>query len=74
MASRKGKELETAAVDGVVPFSIIAQAEAAIVGNLEDDEPEAISRQASRIHRPVFSRSGTQSSARSVRPDIGPSK
>ncbi|CAL3973656.1 unnamed protein product [Diplocarpon coronariae] len=71
MPTNVGKEVDIQDADGAIPKSIIAQAEAAIVGNLEDDEPESVSRLASRIHRPNFSRSGaqsgTQSSTRSVR-------
>lgn len=66
MASELGKGGDHIA-DDAVPPSIIAQAEAAIVGNFEDDEPESISRLASRIHRPNFSRSSTHASTRSNR-------
>ncbi|CAL3973822.1 unnamed protein product, partial [Diplocarpon coronariae] len=61
MPTNVGKEVDIQDADGAIPKSIIAQAEAAIVGNLEDDEPESVSRLASRIHRPNFSRSGAQS-------------
>ncbi|PVH81553.1 glycosyltransferase family 1 protein, partial [Cadophora sp. DSE1049] len=70
MPSKPAKEGEGSA-DAAVPSSVIACAEAAIIGNFEDDEPEAISRQASRIHRPHFSRSNTHASARSVRTHKG---
>ncbi|KAL5314993.1 hypothetical protein ACEPPN_017643 [Leptodophora sp. 'Broadleaf-Isolate-01'] len=65
MASKPSKAGDGS--DNAVPSSIIACAEAAIIGNFEDDEPEAISRQASRIHRPHFSRSNTHVSTRTVR-------
>ncbi|PBP25882.1 UDP-Glycosyltransferase/glycogen phosphorylase [Diplocarpon rosae] len=66
MSTTGGKEVDPQDADDAIPTSIIAQAEAAIVGNFEDDEPESLSRLASRIHRPNFSRSNTQSSTRSV--------
>ncbi|KAL2063252.1 hypothetical protein VTL71DRAFT_5057 [Oculimacula yallundae] len=64
MSSKPSKEGEA---PEAVPSSVIANAEAAIIGNFEDDEPEEISRKASRVHRPQFSRSSTQSSTRSVK-------
>ncbi|KAH7391206.1 glycosyltransferase family 1 protein [Cadophora sp. MPI-SDFR-AT-0126] len=70
MASKTAKE-GAGPADAAVPSSIIACAEAAIIGNFEDDEPEAISRQASKIHRPHFSRSNTHVSSRSVRTQKG---
>ncbi|CZT47110.1 related to sterol glucosyltransferase [Rhynchosporium secalis] len=63
MASEPSKEGQASEV----PSSVIACAEAAIIGNIEDAEPEAISRKASRVYRPHFSRASTHSSTQSVK-------
>ncbi|KAI9047518.1 hypothetical protein LZ554_008234 [Drepanopeziza brunnea f. sp. 'monogermtubi'] len=66
MATNPGNKGKGQEADSAVPSSVIAQAEAAIAGSFEDDEPESISRLASMIHRPNFSRSSTQPSTHSL--------